>query len=82
MVEVKYSSKFNKFRDKYDRTPLRKIIKKLIIKVITNPLVGKPMTGDRKGFREVRMKPFRLTYHYDIEKDIIKFILIYHKDEQ
>lgn len=76
------SKKFVKFEEKYSNTPLSEVIIKLIDKIILNPTVGKPMTSDRKGLREVRMKPFRLSYSYNVEKDIIKLIIIYHKDKQ
>ena len=82
MVKLEYSSKFDKFRDKHKRTRLKKVIKKLIIKIVRNPEVGKPMGGDKTGFREVYMKPFRFTYYYSEDRDIIKFLLIYHKDKQ
>lgn len=41
-----------------------KIKVKKIAKVIKNPKIGKPMRNVRKGTREVRVKPFRLSYFF------------------
>lgn len=57
-------------------------VQKLINKIIGNPDIGKPMRFDRKGTREVYVPPFRLSYSYDKEKDILYLLEIYHKDEQ
>ena len=56
--------------------------KKQILKIITNPLCGKPMRNVRKGTREVRVKPYRLSYYYDNENNHIIFLDFYHKDKQ
>ncbi len=57
-------------------------IHKLIVKIMNNPEIGKPMRYDRKGTREVYAGSFRLSYAYDKEKDILYFLDVYHKDEQ
>ena len=57
-------------------------IKKLIRKIIDVPEIGKPMRYFRKGTREVYVSPFRLSYEFDKEKDLLTFLNIYHKDEQ
>ncbi|MBI2632362.1 type II toxin-antitoxin system RelE/ParE family toxin [Candidatus Pacearchaeota archaeon] len=57
-------------------------VQKLIIKIINDPEIGKPMRFDRKGTREVYIQPFRLSYSFDKEKDVIYLLEIYHKDEQ
>ena len=57
-------------------------IEKLIIKIIQNPEIGKPMRYIRKGTIEVYIKPFRISYAYEKEKEILYFLDIYHKDEQ
>lgn len=57
-------------------------VKKLIIKIINDPEIGKPMRFDRKGTREVYAPPFRLSYSYDKEQDILYLLEVYHKDEQ
>ena len=49
-------------------------------KIIKNPETGKPMMYERKGTREVRIPPFRISYAY-IDNKII-FLDLYHKDEQ
>jgi mRNA-degrading endonuclease RelE of RelBE toxin-antitoxin system len=57
-------------------------VEKLIIKIINNPEIGKPMRFDRKGTREVYSPPFRLMYIYDINRKILIFLDFYHKDKQ
>ena len=57
-------------------------VEKLVIKVIQNPEIGKPMRYDRKGTREVYINPFRLSYIYEENEDVLIFLTIYHKDEQ
>jgi len=57
-------------------------IEKLVLRIIQSPEVGKPMRFDRKGTRELYLKPFRLSYAYDKEKDTLYFLAIYHKDKQ
>jgi len=57
-------------------------VQKLITKIINDPEIGKPMRFDRKGTREVYVPPFRLSYSYNKEQDILYLLEIYHKDEQ
>lgn len=57
-------------------------VQKLIKKIIDDPENGKPMRFDRKGTREVYLPPFRLSYVYDKNTDILYLLEIYHKDEQ
>ncbi len=40
------------------------------------------MRNIRKGTRELYVKPFRLSYLYDEEKNLIIFLSFYHKDNQ
>jgi mRNA-degrading endonuclease RelE of RelBE toxin-antitoxin system len=37
---------------------------------------------ERKGTRELYIKPYRIAYAYSKEEDKITFLEIYHKDEQ
>ena len=55
---------------------------KLIVKIIENPEIGKPMKYGRKGTKEVYVGSSRLSYSYNKEEDIIYFLDLYHKDEQ
>lgn len=57
-------------------------VEKLVVKIIQNPEIGKPMRYDRRGTREVYISPYRLSYCYDIQNDILYFLDVYHKDEQ
>ena len=80
-VKIRYSEVFCNDFSKMDNSVKTKI-KKQIKKIVLNPKVGKPMRNIRKGTREVRIKPFRLSYSFDEENNIITFLRIYHKDKQ
>ena len=79
--EVIRTENFLKQLRKMDKSLLDRV-EKLIIKIIQDPEIGKPMRFDRKGTREVYIKPFRLSYIYDKSRDILLFLHIYHKNEQ
>jgi len=55
---------------------------KLIDKVVENPEIGKPLRYERKGSRELHMHPFRLSYSYDPNDDILTLLDLYHKKHQ
>ena len=57
-------------------------VRKQIKKIINDPLVGKPMRNVRKGTREVRVKPYRLSYYFSKEDNVIVLLDLYHKDKQ
>ncbi len=79
--EVIRTENFLKQLRKMDKSLLDRV-EKLIIKIIQDPEIGKPMRFDRKGTREVYIKPFRLSYIYDKSRDILLFLHIYHKNVQ
>ena len=82
MVEMRFDKKFtnifSKIRDELFRTKIKKQIKK----VSRNPEIGKPMRNIRKGTRELYIKPFRLSYSYLSEKNIVYILDLYHKKKQ
>lgn len=81
MVTYDCDDKFKKEFKKLDNSRKPAVIK-LIEKVIDRPTVGKPMKNIRKGTRELYLSPFRLSYHYNEEDDIVLFLHIYHKKKQ
>ena len=81
MVKTKFENVFKKKYIKL-RNPLKSRLDKQLEKDIRNPKVGKPMMFGRKGTREVYISPYKLSYFYDKEKNLIVFLDIYHKDEQ
>ncbi|MGK0209212.1 MAG: mRNA-degrading endonuclease RelE of RelBE toxin-antitoxin system [Patescibacteria group bacterium] len=81
MKKAIQSSKFQKIISKLDKSQ-KIILKKLIHKILENPLIGKPMRYERKGTREIYMKPFRLSYEYDQNAEILTFLHLYHKRHQ
>jgi len=82
MVRVIFDKKFKQIFSKLkDKTTKDKIVKQLK-KIKINPEIGKPMRNVRKGTRELYAKPFRLSYEYFIEKDLVYILDLYRKDEQ
>ena len=79
--EVRRTNNFLNRLKKLDKSYIDKI-EKLIVKIINNPEIGKPMRNVRKGTREVYVSPFRLSYAYDKNSDFLYLLDIYHKDEQ
>ena len=82
MLNIEHSQNFLKVINKIRDNSTKQKIKVQIKKIIDNPEIGKPMMHDRKGTREVYIKPFRLSYAYIKEGDKIIFLDLYHKDEQ
>jgi len=82
MVKVEFTKEFNSIFSKIkDNLTKIKIIKQLK-KIKENPEIGKPMRNVRKGTRELYIKPYRLSYSYNIKGKIIYILDIYHKKKQ
>ena len=82
MVEVTFTEEFKTiFSNIKDRLLKEKILKQ-IEKIKTNPEAGKPMKYERKGTRELYIKPFRLSYEYFKNKNNVYILDLYHKKEQ
>ena len=79
--EVKESDSFKKAYQKLDNS-IRLKLDKILIKLVENPELGKPMMYTRKGTRELYIKPFRLSYAYDYSNHIFYLLDFYHKDKQ
>jgi len=82
MVRVRETEKFQEITNKIKDNILKIKIQKQIRKIIENPETGKPMRNVRKGTREVYIKPFRLSYAYLKNEDLIIFLDFYHKKNQ
>jgi len=83
MVEIIFDDNFKKFFSKIKDNLLKEKMIKQLQKIKENPeQVGKPMRYNRKGTRELYIKPFRLSYKYHIEKKIIEILDLYHRKEQ
>lgn len=82
MVDVFYDPIFKNAMEDFERTPLYLKIRKAIIKIILSPEIGKPMSHNRKGTREVHVKPYRLSYSYNKEENKIILLDFYHKNDQ
>lgn len=82
MVKLAFNPKFQTSFSKLKDGLLKERIIKQIQKIKTNPEIGKPMMHDRKGTRELYIKPFRLAYSYIKSEDKIIILDFYHKDSQ
>jgi len=81
-VRVDYDNKFKEVLSKIKDNLLKTKIQKQIRKIIENPEIGKPMRNVRKGTREVYVKPFRLSYAYLKNENLVIFLDFYHKKHQ
>ena len=82
MVVVDYKRGFRDAIKRLRDNSYRDKIKKQILKIKVNPKIGKPMSYNRRGTREVYIKPFRLSYTYLENEDKIIFFDLYHKKKQ
>ncbi len=82
MVKIDFHDNFKRTISKIKDNLIKERIEKLIIKIRSNPEIGKPMKNNRKGTREVYLPPFRLAYAYNKREDIIIILEFYHKDGQ
>ncbi len=82
MVKIAFNPKFETFFSKIKDDLLKEKIIKQIEKIKINPEVGKPMMHDRRGTRELYIKPFRLAYSYIKSEDKIIILEFYHKKKQ
>ena len=82
MLTHEYSPHFLNIIRKIKNKADKEKVKKLIVKIIQSPEIGKPMQYTRKGTREVYAGSFRLSYTYLNDEDKIIFLDLYHKDEQ
>ncbi|MFA5856259.1 MAG: type II toxin-antitoxin system RelE/ParE family toxin [Candidatus Pacearchaeota archaeon] len=82
MVEIIYTDRFKKTLSKIKDNNLKERVTKQIIKIIENSEIGKPMSYNRKGTRELYVSPFRLSYALIAHNNTIYFLDLYHKDEQ
>ena len=82
MVKAEFHLHFEKAFDKIRDRGVQERILKLLEKIREMPDIGKPMSFQRKGTREVYVPPFRLSYAYFPEEQKVIFLDLYHKDEQ
>jgi mRNA-degrading endonuclease RelE of RelBE toxin-antitoxin system len=82
MVIVVFTNKFKEIFSKIKDNSLKERIVKQIEKVKINPEAGKPMRNVRKGTRELYVGPFRLSYEFFRDRNLVYILDLYHKDEQ
>ena len=82
MVEIRFDKKFTVIFSKIKDGLLRTKIKKQIKKISDNPEIGKPMRNIRKRTRELYIRPFRLSYLYNVKENVVYILDLYHKKKQ
>lgn len=82
MIDVEWVKNFRERFEKIKEKSFKEKIIKQISKIIDNPEIGKPMQYQRKGTREVYIKPYRLSYLFQKQENKIILLDIYHKDNQ
>ncbi len=82
MLEIKREPSFLKAIEKIKDNSLKERVIKQVKKIVENPEIGKPMRYGRKGTRELYVPPFRISYSFNKQENLLIFLDIYHKDEQ
>jgi len=82
MVDVVFTKEFQSIFSKIKDNLIKEKVIKQLNKIKENPEVGKPMRQYRKGTREVYVKPFRLSYSFDIVDNTVYILDLYHKKKQ
>jgi mRNA-degrading endonuclease RelE of RelBE toxin-antitoxin system len=82
MVDVEFTKEFQLIFSKIRDNLFKEKIIKQLKKIKENPEIGKPMKHDRKGTRELYIKPFRLSYSFDILNNVVYVLDLYHKKKQ
>jgi len=82
MVSFRFLPQFKRSLSKVQNKAFKQQVKKQIAKLQANPTLGKPMRYERKGTRELYVRPFRLSYSYDESANLVTLLDLYHKDEQ
>lgn len=81
-MRVLYDPEFKKKVSKIKDVVMKKQVVNQIKKISQHPTIGKPMRFERKGTREVYVKPYRLVYSYQEDELILLFLDLYHKKRQ
>jgi len=82
MVNVTFTEEFKQTFFKIKDSLLKEKIIKQVEKIKVNPEIGKPMRYGRKGTRELYIKPFRLSYEYFKDRNLVYILVLYHKKKQ
>ena len=82
MVKIHFDKKFTIIFSKLKDELFKLKVTKQIKKISENPEIGKPMRNFRKGTRELYIKPFRLSYEFIKDRNLIYILDLYHKKNQ
>ena len=82
MVEIRFDKNFKKYFSKIKDKSLKIKIQKQVKKISGFSEIGKLMRDTRKGTRELYVKPFRLSYMYFKNKDMVYILDLYYKKHQ
>jgi len=70
-MRIVYTETFSKDFKKVKDNKTREKILKIILKIVKNPEIGKPLKYNLKGHRSIRIPPFRIIYRIEQDKIII-----------
>ena len=79
MVEIIFDNNFKRFFSNIKDNLLKTKVIKQIKKIKLNPEIGKPMKNIRKGTRELYVKPFRLSYRFYRDTNLVEILDLHHK---
>ena len=82
MVEIIFDNNFKRFFSNIKDNLLKTKVIKQIKKIKLNPEIGKPMKNIRKGTRELYVKPFRLSYRFYRDTNLVEILDLHHKKKQ
>ena len=82
MVKVSIDDNFRRAFSQVKDQQTREKVEKQIVKLTQNPKAGKPMRYERKGTRELYVKPYRLSYAYVPSEDRVVLLDLFHKKQQ
>jgi mRNA interferase RelE/StbE len=73
MYEIIFRNPAKRFLKKIDKNSQKKVLEK-IQKLKNNPRIGKPLTGNLKGFWRLRQDNYRIVYRIK-DQELIVYIM-------
>ena len=77
MYEILLYKKAQKFLEKQDKK-IKELLGKNIRALKENPFIGKPLSGNLKGLRSLRVNKYRILYQKEEEKLIVLVLDVGH----
>lgn len=70
MFRLEFTKSAQKQKDKLDRQ-FEKRIERALTRLMLEPGLGKPLSGDFKGFYSLKVWPLRIIYQIDMKNNVI-----------